>query len=265
MDAISKDLIIALGLGPREHVAVVGGGGKTSLCFAIAEVAVTTGLRVVNTTTTKVWYKEAQRPPCMVFFPPGSTDYSEIKTGLGRYRHIFVAQRILDSGKVKGIDPVVADILFLGLNVDYMVVEADGAAGHAIKAHAQHEPQIPSSATVVIVVIGLDAMGQPLGPETVFRPELFGDICGLNRGERLSPTALAKAFHASDGLFKGTPAPSRRVVFLNRLDLLSRDQEAKELAELLVSGPGSRIDRVLIGSLRKNSYFSYERKYPCMK
>ena len=41
------DLITTLGLGPREHMAIVGAGGKTSLMFALAEDLFIGGKRVV--------------------------------------------------------------------------------------------------------------------------------------------------------------------------------------------------------------------------
>ncbi len=63
MSELRMGLISALGLGPREHIAIVGGGGKTSLCFALAEELLRTGTRVITTTTTKVWHKEANRAP----------------------------------------------------------------------------------------------------------------------------------------------------------------------------------------------------------
>ena len=43
-------------------------------------------------------------------------------------------------------------------------------------------------------------------------------------------------------------------MFLNKLDLLPDDQEAKDLANLLLSPPNALIDRVVIGSIKEKKY-----------
>ena len=247
-------LISVLALGPREHIAIVGGGGKTSLCFTLSEELLQAGTQVITSTTTKVSHREASRAGCVVFCPSGSAFHEDVKEGFKRDGHVFVAQRLLESGKVEGITRTMADALFLDLQVDYVIIEADGAAGRPVKAPAAHEPVIPSSATMVIAVIGLEAMGRPLDSEIVFRPGLFREITGLKDGETITPAALARVFQSPDGLFKGTPDAARKAVFLNKLDLLSGDQEAKALAMLLLRDPHAPVERVIMGSLLKKEY-----------
>ena len=251
-------LISVLGLGPREHIAIVGGGGKTSLCFALAEELLQAGRRVITSTTTKVRHREANRAPCRVFCPSGSPSYKDLKEGLKRDGHVFVAQGLLESGKVEGITRAMADSLFLDLQVDYVIIEADGAAGRPVKAPAAHEPVIPSSATMVIAVIGLEAMGKPLNPEIVFRPGLFREITGLEDGEAITPAALARIFQPPNGLFKGAPDAARRIAFLNKLDLLDSEEEGRTLARLLLRGPHAPVIRVVMGSIEKGIFGNLE-------
>ena len=255
----AKGLISALGLRSREHVAIVGGGGKTTLCFALAEELLQVGTGVISTTTTKVWHREANRFPCVVFCPSGSTPCEELKQALERNANVFVAQRVLESGKLEGISRLMADTFFRDLQVDYLIAEADGAAGRPVKAPADNEPVIPSSATLVIAMIGLEALGRPLDPRVVFRPRRFGEITGLRDGADITAAALAKVFQAPHGLFKGAPDSARRIVFLNKSDLLARDQEASTLARRLIRDPHAPIERVIIGSLLKNKYVSVHR------
>jgi probable selenium-dependent hydroxylase accessory protein YqeC len=254
MSELGMGLIHALGLGPREHIAIVGGGGKTSLCFTLSEELLEIGKRVITSTTTKVLHREASRANRVVFCPSDSAFHEDVKEGLKRDDHVFVAQRLLESGKVQGITRTMADSLFLDLQVDHVIIEADGAAGRPVKAPAAHEPVIPSSATMIIAVIGLEAMGRPLDSEIVFRPGLFGEIAGLEDGETVAPAALARVFQSPDGLFKGAPDAARKVAFLNKLDLLSGDQEAKALAMLLLRGPHAPVERVVMGSLLRKVY-----------
>ena len=236
-------------------MAIVGGGGKTTLMFSLAEELRLKGRRVITSTTTKIWHHEAQRSPCVVFLHANSAWHDIVRDGLESHGHVFVGQGVLESGKVKGISPGFADSLFQEPGVDNLILEADGSAGRPVKAHAEHEPVIPPSATVVIAIMGLEAIGELLEPEVVFRPELFEQITGLRRSERLTPKGLARIFQGPDGLFRGSPEPARRVVFLNKLDLLTGDQEAKELADLVLKTSHLPIDRVVIGSITEARYF----------
>ena len=244
----------ALNLGARELVAIVGGGGKTSLCFALADELQRAGRSVITTTTTKVWRTEADRAPRTIMCRSGALPLEQLQKDMREMGHVFVAQRLLDTGKLEGIRREMADALFQKLTVDYLIAEADGAAGRPVKAPAAHEPVIASSVTLVIAVIGMEALGMPVDSEMVFRPELFSAITGLAEGETITPTALARIFLAPNGLFKGTPNSARRVVFLNKCDRLTPGQNPDELLDCLVQDPDASIERVVIGSLLKSVY-----------
>ena len=249
------DLISALDLGPKEHVSVVGGGGKSTLCFALAEALSLTGAKVISTTTTKVRQAEADAFPRMVLYTSDGPGLDAVKKGLDEVGNVFLGQEFLVNGKVDGISPTLADELFRMPGVDYVVIEADGAAGRPLKAPAVHEPVIPESATMVIALMGLKALGKPLGPDTVFRTALFKTLTGLEEGNILNPEGLARAFDGSMGLFKNTPVSARRMVFLNQLDVLADEQAARDLAMHLISTHPT-IERVLLGSFRNRDFIA---------
>jgi probable selenium-dependent hydroxylase accessory protein YqeC len=244
----------ALGLGGKEHLALVGAGGKTSLLLALAEELQRAGKRVLASTTTKMWQKEASRLGSVLFLESKPTWREDLRKGLGENGLVFLAERSLDSGKVQGVGPEVLDALFTQEDVDCLVVEADGSAGHPLKAPAAHEPVIPRTATGVVALMGLDALGRPAGPETVFRPEVFQRVTGIQPGEVLRAVSLAGLFRHPEGLFKGTPGSSRRVVFLNKRDVLSGEEVAMELARRILEDTRSLVERVVIGSLRQKVY-----------
>jgi probable selenium-dependent hydroxylase accessory protein YqeC len=248
-----------LDLGPKEHIAFVGGGGKTSLMFALAEELVGSNKIVLTSTTTKVSYKEAGRAPLVILLA-GSAKMEELGEKLKSERHVFVSDRLLDSGKVQGIDPSLADTYYRNLPLDYLLVEADGSAGHPVKAPALHEPVIPESVTIVSALLGLEALGRAFTPETVFRPELAARITGLQSGEELSAPALAKLFLDPRGLFKGSQARAKRIAFLNKLDLLSEQSKTEDLAEIILADDKNEIDRAILGSLKNRSYLIVRRK-----
>jgi probable selenium-dependent hydroxylase accessory protein YqeC len=244
----------AFSLGAREHIAIVGAGGKTALMFALAEELTKEGKKVITTTTTKVWNNQARQAPhviCAGNFPSWK---DELVERLATEDHVFVGRRVLESGKMDGLDPSDLDRLFQEQKTDYLVVEADGAAGLPAKAPAAHEPVIPVSATLVVAMMGLEVLGRPLTPEEVFRPEAVKEITGLQLGESLTSKALVKLFLHPQGLFKRTPDSAKRIAFLNKLDLIESDGEAVNLAEEILAGSRGAVGRVVIGSVKDGKY-----------
>lgn len=252
-------MVSALGLGLREHIAIVGGGGKTSLMLALADALSRAGSTVVTTTTTKVWLEQARLAPHVIFRHDRPLWREEIGQGLSESKSVFVAERPLESGKAEGIGPALCDDLFTSGTADYIIAEADGAAGRPVKAHAPHEPVIPQSSTVVIALAGLDCLGRPANSLTVFRLDLFLRMTGLKEAQTITPAAVSRLFKGASGLFKGSPQGARLVVFLNKLDALTGDQEAVSLGRHILRTSFLPLDRVVCGSLREQRYRIMER------
>jgi probable selenium-dependent hydroxylase accessory protein YqeC len=251
----------ALALGPREHVAIVGAGGKTTLLFALAEELQRTGKRVLVSTTTKLWHREALGASDLLFVDQGPEWLDKLEEGLKKKACLFLAQTLLDSGKVQGIAPSHADDLYAKGIMDYLILEADGAAGHPVKAPTDREPVIPNSATKVVAMLGLEALGKRLEPEVAFRMEAVQRVTGLAQGERLTGSALCHLFCDAQGLFKGTPRSAVRLGFLNKLDLIRDEKEAISLARLIVERAGGKVERVVFGSLKRGSFVAIGKSH----
>lgn len=258
MEKAVRDLTSALGLEAREHIALVGGGGKTHLMFALAKELLGAEKRVLTSTTTKIWYREAMGSPCVALIRSDRSWREGLRKGLDEQGHAFLAQDLLDSGKVQGISAPLADELYQGGSMDYLILEADGSAQHPVKAPAEHEPVIPRSVTRVVAMMGLEVMGQPLGPQIVFRANLFGELLGLATGDPLTVAVLSRLVLEPHGMFKGAPPSGKRLVFLNKLDLLPEEQKARELSRSILSEGGGLIDRVVIGSIKEGIYHIIE-------
>ncbi|MFC1579932.1 selenium cofactor biosynthesis protein YqeC [Thermodesulfobacteriota bacterium] len=245
-----------LGLGTREHVALVGAGGKTSLMFALAEELQILGQSVVTSTTTKVWQRETSKAPCTIYIDRQNTWRERLEAGLRSHGHVFLGKEILDTGKIQGISPSLLDEIYQAEGMDCLIVEADGSAGHPVKAPDEHEPVIPGSATVVVAMMGIEAMGQPVGPETIFRMDIFNRLTGAEPGQVLTGDLLTGLFTAPEGLFKGAPDAARRVVFLNKTDIPAHEGIAGELAGLIWENASPPVDRIAMGSIKKGVYRS---------
>ena len=248
-----SDLALALGLLQPGNlpatVAFVGAGGKTSAMYAIAErmacgadVHAAFGMtpcRVVVTTTTHIRDPRLEGERRKKLFGHVMFD-SELCGALpfSEANPIVVASGLLpDEEKLVGIDKEKAPV-FAGL-CDLLLVEADGSKGRPVKAPAEHEPVVPPNATMVVGVIGLDCLGRALGPDVAHRAELFGPLVGCDQGQKIEPQHLACLIRSPQGLFKGSPEASKRVVLLNKTDLVTHDA-LDSLLELLAAQP--RID-----------------------
>jgi len=224
-----------LGLGRSELVAFVGAGGKSSLLFGLgAELSASTN-GVVMTTTTKMG--TAQIPG---WSKVCRTD-AEVSSALERGEPVFLVGGIAGE-KVTGVAPEVADRVFATAAVDYLLAEADGARGKSFKAPAPHEPVIPASATLVVVVAGIDAIGRTIA-EVAHRPEWVAALTGRRADDVVRPADMAHVLGDPEGGRRGVPAGARVVVALTKVSPGSDADAAAAIADRLKTDPN--IDRVV--------------------
>lgn len=232
----------ALELGAQEVVSLVGGGGKTTLMFALARELQMKGARVITTTTTKIFEPFSWQTPCLVVQEEGEELLGMVRKGLQRWGHVTVARgRLPAEGKLQGIGvETVGRLLELA---DYVIVEADGSKGRPLKAPAPHEPVVPEATTLFVVVVGADGLGRPLSEQWVFRSGLAARLLGAREGDPLPSKAVAELILHPQGLMKGRPPGARTLVFLNKVETFSRLQGAREL----VMGLLGREMKVVLG------------------
>jgi probable selenium-dependent hydroxylase accessory protein YqeC len=240
----------SLGLGKREIISLVGAGGKTSLMFRLARELVLGGKQVVTTTTTRILEPFAEESPCLFVDSENEKIRRFLKEYLSSYRHITVAQERLGAGKLKGISSGFAQDLSRLEEIDYLIVEADGAAGHPIKAPKEGEPVIPFSTTLTVALSGVDGLGLELREENVFRSERVSRLTGLSQGNRMTEEAMAVLITHADGIFKGAPDLSRIVVFLNKVDTLNGLEKGERIAGKILDQRHRRIERIILGQLK---------------
>ena len=240
----------SLGLHEREMISLVGGGGKTTLMFCLARELVLQGKKVITTTTTKILEPSSEETPRLVVDSDEKKVQYLATLHLDRDRHLTVARERLGSGKLQGVPPEVASNLWDSTGADTVIVEADGAAGRPVKAPREHEPVIPSNTTLVIALLGLDGIGQPLNDENAFQPELISRMTGVRMGERMTGPLLAILMTHREGIFKGAPAGSRVVSFINKIDLPSGLEKGRELAREILNRNHPQIERVVLGQLK---------------
>lgn len=80
---------------------------------------------------------------------------------------------------------------------DYILVEADGAARRPLKAHAPHEPVIPTEANQTICVVGASGFGRPIAA-AAHRPERYALLAGVPEATEATPEAEARVLRSED-------------------------------------------------------------------
>ncbi|MBI2917140.1 MAG: putative selenium-dependent hydroxylase accessory protein YqeC [Chloroflexi bacterium] len=227
---------------PGEVVALVGGGGKTSAMYRLARELAAAGYRGVVTTTTKVWAPTPDQVPELVVAERWPLALTGLGPALARSPLVALGASRGPEGKLYGVDPDWVGALRTALGVDFVLVEADGAAGRPLKGPASHEPVIPASTTLLVPVAGASALGRPLGSDIAHRPEIVARLTGLGLGEAVTPEAVARLLLHPEGNVKGAPASARVVPLINQVDSPEIGTLARDLAaHLLKQGLGRAV------------------------
>jgi molybdenum cofactor cytidylyltransferase len=240
----------ALDLRPQgELVAFAGGGGKTSLLFALA--AALPG-RVIVTTTTRIFAAQMQLAPAVCY----ADDLSRLGGYLTEHRTCLVVGRV-EGDKALGIDPSLPGRLLTRPDVDTVLVEADGSRMRPVKAPAEHEPVIPPDATMLTPVVGVDALDGPLHA-VAHRPERVSQLLEgylddhsafvLARDGRLTADALACLLTHPQGGLKGAPDRARIVPFINKVETDECLTAARQVAWHALHA--ASVERIVIGAVR---------------
>jgi probable selenium-dependent hydroxylase accessory protein YqeC len=239
----------AFGVRCGETISLVGGGGKTALMFALACELAATGKSVITTTTTRIL--EPSAPETFLILEPDENKMlALLLRELDKHRHITLATERLPLGKLKGVSPELINRLAELRQASYIIVEADGAARKPLKAPNATEPVIPPTTSLVIPVVGIDALACQLIQKDVFRPEIISRLTGLPLGEVVSTDAVATLITHAEGIIKGSPTHARIIPLINKVDLDKGLLKAENLAHKILKKQHPQIERVVLAQMR---------------
>lgn len=236
----------------RDHALVdfVGGGGKTRLIRALASECCSRG-PVLMTTTTR------NHPPdpaegISVISGDNVALVREIVARIGREcagrpHKLLAARHFFSPHLLRGVPPDFAD----GLDrapFPVLLNEADGAAGFSLKLPRDSEPVPMRGADYLVPVVGMDCLGRPLGPDTVFRWELFAGRFELRAGETITPGTAARILMHPEGVCRGSGAGTEIIPFINKADSPAADADARALGGAILENGHFPVSRVLYGS-----------------
>ena len=147
-------------------VAYVGSGGKTTLIMRRARECVRQGLKVLVTTSTRMYIE----PEALLTDDPQPIISRMQKAGL------VIAG--LQYGEKMGPLPM-ETYLAVCAKADVVLVEADGSKRMPFKFPADHEPVIYDNTDEIVVVCGLHGLGQP-AKEVCHRLSLVKNCLGID-------------------------------------------------------------------------------------
>jgi molybdenum cofactor cytidylyltransferase len=231
----------------------VGGGGKTSLMFALA--AALPG-QTVMTTTTRIFAAQMKLAAAVCF----ADDLSSLGQQLHEHGRVLLGGEV-QGEKAVGVSPEIPAQLLARTEVDFVLVEADGSRMRPIKAPAAHEPVIAVETNLVIPVVGIDALAGSIA-EVAHRPELvrtvIGDRYSVSR-EQLSVRDVAVLLSHAQGGLKNVPPGARVIPFINKVENDAQLADARQIAQhiLQITNPQPPITdhrlpitRVVIGAVK---------------
>ena len=208
-------LLGPLGIGRGDVVAVAGAGGKTTLIYRVAAEARRAGLRVLVTATTHMGTLPAATTG-PVFVEADGDVQSGLERELARGGLATLLGRRMRPDKLEGVRPERVDDL--ARCADLVLVEADGARGRSLKTPAEHEPVVPLSATLLVVVAALDVLGQPLAEAHVHRLDRVAAAAGRAPGSAVDEDVVVAALREPSGYPSRVPPRARAGVFLNKAE-----------------------------------------------
>ena len=190
--------------------AVIGGGGKTTLLRTLGEELAGQHPVLLCTTTKILPFSDL---PCA----RTAAELDEL-----RRAHQLLCAGTDEPGTGKLTAPE-TPMAVLAEQFDYILVEADGAARRPLKAHAPHEPVIPTEANQTICVVGASGFGRPIAA-AAHRPERYALLAGMPEAAEATPEAEARVLRSEDLHTK---------VYVNQVETLWNLADARVLARLI--------------------------------
>jgi len=202
----------ASGVGCSDHelVSFVGGGGKTTLMHAFARGL---GGSCIATTTTRMGAGENGGLTTLI----GASDDEIVAAATSGPTLVW---RSVSDGKALGMNPTRCNVLFD--RVDHVLVEADGARSMPFKAPGTFEPVVASATTMMVSVIGADALGRIIADQC-HRPLRVAALARCQPYQRLTPKAAAAVLLHPNGQRAALPERARLVVAITKVAAANAD------------------------------------------
>lgn len=194
----------------KKHIiSLVGGGGKTTIMYELAQLFAAQGRKTVAMTTTHIWQPQENSL---------AKNIQQLEAMWKKGAYAVIGN--LEQGTHKLVVPSAVLLEQAITASEIMLVEADGAKQMPCKVPAAHEPVLLAASDIVIAVVGMDAFGKTM-EEACFRWQLakyiFVNECNL----LLDENKLAKIIVSENGSRKNVGSRDFYVA-LNKCDVVEK-------------------------------------------
>lgn len=232
-------------------ISVVGGGGKTTTMYALAEAFFTLGKKVLVTTTTHIYCPKVD---CDNFSNDTVWPYLSVyASNLEDVKRIWENNRIPVIGeKEDGTKLCIPDSDYLKEAIalaDAVVIEADGAKCLPCKVPIAKEPVILPESNIIVGVMGMDALGQP-ACEVCFRYETAKSWLHFTENHLISTDDMARILISEKGTRKSVGDRAYYIV-LNKCDTEERLQKAEEI-QIKIAELSEKINHVVFSKHKEH-------------
>jgi molybdenum cofactor cytidylyltransferase len=249
----SLTIIDAIPLEENSCLAIVGGGGKSSLMFALAYEW--SGKSIIVTTTTHLGTEQANNADHHLIIEDDDFCFELLEVIRNHKVILVTGPQTSDRTRWSGLTESQMEGLatFADIHKIPILVEADGSRGRPIKAPACHEPAIPKQANTVVVVVGLSALDTVINSDNVHRVDEFSRVTQKNVGEKITAEAITSMLVHGNGGLKNVPPESKKYLLLNQADNYVLVKQGLRIA----NNVKSNYDRIIICKLKPSVAISY--------
>lgn len=203
---------------PGHVISIVGGGGKTTLLYAMADISAKNGFKTLVTTTTHIGN------------PVDTYSYSmeEVEDLWRQNKYAVVGKKENNDTLGNLSEEGLSEYLKLADNI---LIESDGARKMACKVPNETEPVIIPQTDIVVGVMGLEVIGKTL-KEACFRLEEACDFFESDNDYRIKEEDMVKILISPSGTKKSVDDRNYYII-LNKCDSEERKAQGLLILTLL--------------------------------
>ncbi|MBM6859663.1 putative selenium-dependent hydroxylase accessory protein YqeC [Clostridium saudiense] len=224
---------LEIDLNKKYVISFVGGGGKTTSIYKLADELTKKGKKVIVTTTTHM-----QMPKDKVILN----------------NNIYYINKMLEEGNfvtvgIKTKNDKISSVSLEKVNelkeiCDFLLIEADGAKMLPLKAPDSHEPVILNISNMVVGVCGIDALGKKI-KDTCHRAAIVSKIIRKSEEDIVEIDDIASILSSKEGTRKDVDTDTMEYrVIINKVDnnellekatKISKKLECKNIKSIMTS------------------------------
>lgn len=182
-----------LKLKAKDIVSIVGAGGKTTSLYKLGRELSQEG-KVLITTSTKIGVPKKLLPGQVYF--DNIQDYKKAEPK----ENIVIMGQGSKGAKIQSItDDWLEDVRD---DFDFILIEADGARGKAIKAWREHEPVILEASNKTLGILPIYLLNKKLTEKEIFAYDLF--VRNFSYKGTVNQDLILEMIKSPKGFFKNT-------------------------------------------------------------